>query len=395
MVTVVIQHLIKVKPYQCIFCIGIVFLWPASIISCTKFKREPGPTNQMSQLLTEPERWQSYTPKQRFAMYNNMLSLYHKEGYIKLKIEPKKQATFRIDTQRLDDIFISLINTNPEDPYNSYYLYNIAGNYIERGEKVMGLWLLRSMYQQFPDLSLTNYPSIHYLFLDALGRMEDNVDYRIDAIQKILARYNQQQLSLMEENTANPRGVWLYRLGKAYEMKATEMLYVNPKLADENLKAGMKVYNQFFRMDSVFVPEEPNARNVVASKISIYNARRNWYTDPSLENLIQKVQYAIQNNDINNVLRYQANGFFVLSSDYRDEVSRIGSDIYLPYFLGGVIQFGNLTPESNDKEAWLYSTNWPFHLTTWYLYFHKIDYPVSPEIDGNWEWAGIYLGDFY
>ncbi|MEM9424290.1 MAG: hypothetical protein AAF975_05840, partial [Spirochaetota bacterium] len=245
---------------------------------------------------------------------------------------------------------------------------------------------------QFPDLKLAEHPSIHYLILDTLGRMESNIDKRIDAIQKILAHGNRQ---ISNPDYAANQGVWLYRLGKAHETKATEMLYINRELADEQLQAAMEVYSQFFRLNSISVPEERYARNIVASKIDIYNSRRSWYTDPSLENLIRRVKYAIQSNNARSVLYYQANGFFVLSADYRDEVSRSNTNIYLPHFLGGFVQFGHLTPESNDEEAWLYSTNWPFHLTTWYLYFRKIHYPASPEIDGNWEWAGIYLGDFY
>ena len=122
----------------------------------------------------------------------------------------------------------------------------------------------------------------------------------------------------------------------------------------------------------------------------------NGITDPNLENLIRRVKNAIQNNNVGAVLYYQANGFFVLSADYRDDLDRKdGLPMYLPNFLGGLIQFGDLTAESNDREAWLYSTNWPFHLTTWYLYFYKIHYPADPQIDGNWQWQGIYLGEFY
>ena len=372
---------------RCCIEIGWAFMLLANCVQ----HQSSSPTNQMSQLLAEPKRWEDYTPKERFAMYNNALKFYNDKGADGPNIN-KKNDIFSPEIQRLDDIFLSFINTNPEDPYNSYYLYSLAGHYIERGEEVMGLWLLRSMYEQFPDLKLVQHPSIYYLVLDILGRMESNVDYRIEAIKRILAHYDQQLSNNMSHNN---RGVWLYRLGKAYEIKTTEMLYVNREAADQQLKAAMAVYSQFFRLNFVSVPEERNARNIVASKINIYNARRSWYTDPSLENLIRRVKYAIQSSNASAVLYYQANGFFVLSADYRDEVRRMGMNIYLPHFLSGVIQFGGLTPESNDQEAWLYSTNWPFHLTTWYLYFHKIDYPASPDIDGNWEWAGIYLGDFY
>ena len=390
----------------CLACMGIFCL--LGLGACTRIAAvmpapENSPTSEMAQLLMEPERWLEYTPDERFTMYNNILNFYDNVVESDTVIQGKRDSgknhdnfVFSTQLQRLDDIFLAYMNTHPEDYYNSYYLYNIAGHYIERGEETMGLWLLRSMYQQFPDLKLTQYSSIHYLILDTLGRLEANLDYRIDDIQRILSHYDQQ--TALVNNYVVPRddrGVWLYRLGKAYETKATEMLYINQDIYRQKLETAMDMYRHFFYLDAVTIPEEPNARSLVANKINIYDARRNWYTDSSLENLIRRITSAIQNNNAGAVLYCQANQFFVLSADYRDELSRNGTNIYLPHFLGGMIQFGDLTPESNDEEAWLYTTNWPFHLATWYLYFCKIHYPADPEIDGNWEWAGIYLGDFY
>ncbi len=387
----------------------------------TSQKMQQSPTTAMSQLLEEPWRWLNYNRKERFAMYNNALSFYrfysphnangkteanyngamaHTEAANSGQAGSARVPASNPQLQRLDDIFLSYLNTHPADPYNSYYLYNIAGHYIERGERALGLWLLRSLYQNFPDLQLPQYPSIHYLILDTLGRMENSVDYRIEAIRQILSNYSYTLPadSSIGMTAANRRGVWLYRLGNAYESKAAEQLYINPELSRQQLSAAMDIYSEFSRldsMDSILIPEEHNARSLVTSKLNIYNARRNWYSDPDLENLITRIKTAVHTKDVGAVLYYQANGFFVLSADYRDDVARSGTNIYLPHFLGGTIQFGGLTPESNDEEAWLYSTNWPFNITTWYLYFQKIHYPTDPEIDGNWEWSGIYLGDFY
>ena len=326
-------------------------------------------------------------------MYNNILRLYHEGSNTVPSFESNKKPALYSEIQRLDDIFLSHIVIQPKDPYNAYYLYNIAGHYIERGEKLMGLWLLRSMYQQFPDLRLSEHPGIHYLILDILGRMEVNLDDRIAAIQKILT-FNELEWSVADDSAMFDRGVWLYRLGNAQEMKAAQLVYGEERQL-EQLQAAMQSYQQFLGMDLSSVPEEPNARKIVTSKLNIYRTRRNWYTDPDLKNLIRKIQYAIQQNNVRAVLYYQANGFFALSSGYRDNLERSFTNIYLPNFLGGFIQFGGLATESNNEEAWLYSTNWPFDLSTWYLYFRRIRYPVNPEIDGNWEWAGIYLGDFY
>ena len=363
---------------------------------------------QIPQLLQQPGLWQQYSSKERFVMYNNMLRLYHRRSAPNMVTSSPKNKNLELysEIQRLDDIFLSYLVAQPKDTYNAYYLYNIAGHYIERGEKPMGLWLLRSMYRQFPDLRLSKHPSVHYLILDTLGRMETNLDERIAAIQKILAfdELPYKSESSLASSLANEssdkkmagRGVWLYRLGSSYEMKAAQLLDNSERHSgNENLQAAMEFYRQFLSLGVASVPEEPNARKIVTGKLNIYRARRNWYTNPDLKNLIRKIQDAIQQNNVRAVLYYQANGFFVLSSGYRDNLERNAINIYLPNFLGKGIQFGSVAPESSNQEAWLYSTNWPFDLSTWYLYFRRIRYPADPEIDGNWEWGGIYLGDFY
>ena len=44
-------------------------------------------------------------------------------------------------------------------------------------------------------------------------------------------------------------------------------------------------------------------------------------------------------------------------------------------------------------EAYLKTWGWSQYVSVWYLYFRKVNYPVDPDIHGNWEWAGIYLGE--
>jgi hypothetical protein len=49
--------------------------------------------------------------------------------------------------------------------------------------------------------------------------------------------------------------------------------------------------------------------------------------------------------------------------------------------------------DSNAREAYLETWGWSYRMPTWYLYFRKINYPGDPEINGRWEWAGIYFGE--
>ena len=58
-----------------------------------------------------------------------------------------------------------------------------------------------------------------------------------------------------------------------------------------------------------------------------------------------------------------------------------------------VVADEKLDIDSNAGEAFLRTTRWSYRIPTWYLYFRKVDYPPDPEINGRWEWAGIYFGE--
>ena len=48
---------------------------------------------------------------------------------------------------------------------------------------------------------------------------------------------------------------------------------------------------------------------------------------------------------------------------------------------------------SNEGEAYLRSTGWNYRIPTWYFYFRRVEYPADPEINGSWEWAGVFFGE--
>ena len=52
-----------------------------------------------------------------------------------------------------------------------------------------------------------------------------------------------------------------------------------------------------------------------------------------------------------------------------------------------------LDEASNENEAYLKTWGWNTYVNTWYLYFRKVNFPLDPDINGNWEWAGIYIGN--
>ncbi|WP_237706474.1 hypothetical protein [Treponema sp. JC4] len=64
------------------------------------------------------------------------------------------------------------------------------------------------------------------------------------------------------------------------------------------------------------------------------------------------------------------------------------------FMRGNRIRFADsLDPSSTPSEAYLRTTGWSTYVPVWYLYFRKVNFPLDSDIHGNWEWAGIYMGE--
>ena len=64
------------------------------------------------------------------------------------------------------------------------------------------------------------------------------------------------------------------------------------------------------------------------------------------------------------------------------------------FMLGNRIRYSQeLDPSSTPNEAFLRTWGWSSYVNVWYLYFRKVNFPLDPNIHGQWEWAGIYYGE--
>ena len=64
------------------------------------------------------------------------------------------------------------------------------------------------------------------------------------------------------------------------------------------------------------------------------------------------------------------------------------------FMRGNRIRYADeLDETSNPNEAYLRTWGWSEYVSVWYLYFRKVNFPLDPDIHGNWEWAGIYMGN--
>jgi len=131
----------------------------------------------------------------------------------------------------------------------------------------------------------------------------------------------------------------------------------------------------------------------VMAGLAFHNSDKSW-TMESLDDLVNTVKYAIRTQDVRLLNRYQAENFFLMNWSQETSDSFTHIPMTLGSFLKSSIRYRqDLEEFSNDREAYLWTAGWTWKIPTWYLYFRRIDYPADPEINGRWEWAGIYFGE--
>ena len=153
-------------------------------------------------------------------------------------------------------------------------------------------------------------------------------------------------------------------------------------------------YKKFLSYPEATIPGNSSAREYATDFEAYYNTRVTW-SYASLDELISKVSAAMKTRKSSEINKYTSKVKFFMSSWEEQEASQealamnnIGS------FINSSTRINKeLDKISNAQEAYLKTSGWDFRMNTWYFYFRKINFPANPEIHGNWEWAGIYLGD--
>ncbi|MEW5817081.1 MAG: hypothetical protein AB1798_17005, partial [Spirochaetota bacterium] len=121
---------------------------------------------------------------------------------------------------------------------------------------------------------------------------------------------------------------------------------------------------------------------------------KNW-TMQNLDELVKQIKGAVYNVSANQLAKSMAKvNFFTRSWEQKEAEGEADFIYHLNAFLNpSVWTAPALDKNSNAQEAYLKTEGWSFRISTWYLYFRKINFPADPERHGQWEWAGIYFGE--
>lgn len=266
------------------------------------------------------------------------------------------------------------VEQNPDDMYNSYWLLMTAYAYLSMGAEPIAEYYFDRILQQCQDL-LVKGKSIHFMCLQNLIQISKTPARRIKYFNDLISRFPQ---------NINTTELYL-RLAMEYEK-------------DNQWNQALDAYTIFLEQPdatTIQIPGEPDAYKNARHMIDYNSSSKNW-TFESLSELESAVKKAIRNYDWRSLDKYKAKVNFFSMSWKQDEMDANSQEVFSmhDFMRGNRIRFSDeLDPSSTPTEAYLRTTGWSTYITVWYLYFRKVDFPLDPDIHGNWEWAGIYMGE--
>lgn len=267
----------------------------------------------------------------------------------------------------------SVIDAEPVNPYNPYFLLRLAAAYREAQEDAIAAYYFEYIVQNYADMQL-NGQSIHLVCLKNLIELSGTHAKSIIYYSRLLTDFYDE---------FDPAQAY-FMLAQAYEKQGEWQLAI-------------QAYTQFLNLHrfDVIIPGIPDSYGY-ARKIVDYSASTKSWTFNTLDDLVKTVKAAIRARDYTTLERCRSKvNFFAMS--WKQELSDVQqqSDVNLRDFMyGSAISIASeLDPSSTPYEAYLRTAGWSQYIRTWYLYFRKINFPADPAIHGRWEWAGIYYGE--
>jgi len=271
---------------------------------------------------------------------------------------------------RLVTFLTGRVAERPQDPYNTYYLFMTAFAYTRMDAYPAAALYFDRVVKNYPDMTIQD-ESIHLACLNQLITLVDSPERRVWYYEELISRF-------VDRIDA---GAAYFMLGKAYE-------------ATGEWSGAIRAYAQYLPLRESNIPGYPNAADYARQLVDFSNSSKNW-TYESQSALVAAVKTALDDGSSVQLERCRAKVNFFARTWEQEATDDLGmADFNLSDFMRATrIHYAPaLDAGSNANEAYLRTWGWQ-NITTWYLYFRKIDFPQDPEIHGRWEWAGIYYGE--
>ena len=289
--------------------------------------------------------------------YIRMMQIYN---FLDKKEDPELLSVFLND----------YVDNHPADPFNAYYLFTVAGRYKQQDAAPFAHYYFSRILHSYTDVTYQGQ-SIHFLCLKEILKSSQNLEEKIECYKELINRFS---------DKINQGEIYFY-LGDCYGQAGQWDL-------------AAQSYKKFLSYPEATVPGNSSAREYATDFEAYYNTRVTW-SYASLDELIKKISAALKTGRSSEINKHTSKVKFFMSSWEEQEASQ---ESLAMNNIGSLINSNirinkELDKISNAQEAYLKTSGWDFRMNTWYFYFRKINFPANPEIHGNWEWAGIYLGD--
>jgi tetratricopeptide (TPR) repeat protein len=271
---------------------------------------------------------------------------------------------------RMRTFLSTFVERHPDHPYNAYFLFLVAKQYRDSSPEMAKHYYQR-VVSNYADLAV-NGTSVHYNALRELVRLTEDPSQRLRHYHELVDRFSQ-HLDL---------GATYYYMGKTHE----QLGEWDEAYAD---------YKNFLKYPDTEILGAPHAHEQIRKRVEFYDSSKDWTMD-SLDRLVATIKNALWRQDPNLLLRYRAEeNFFAMSWEQEETDFNSQGPFNLGIFLQrSRVRFAeNIDINSNAREAYLRTWGWSHRIRTWYLYFRRVDFPADPDINGDWEWAGIFFGD--
>jgi len=275
---------------------------------------------------------------------------------------------------KLVNFLSSRIHQYPEDPYTAYYLFMMAYGYQQMEAYPVAAIYFDMIVKNYTDLTVQGR-SIHLASLNQLITMVDDPQQKVWYYEELLNRFQDQ---------IDP-GPSYFMLAQAYE-------------GTGEWNSAIRAYTQYLSYIGSNVPGFPNADNYAKQLVDFSNSAKDWSFE-SLNVLVDTVKDALDAGSSNRLWQYHAKANFFTRTWENEDIADGGVAGHAVFDLsdfmrGNRIRYADsLDVSSNASEAYLRTWGWSQYISTWYLCFRKIHFPMDPEIHGRWEWAGIYYGE--
>ena len=280
----------------------------------------------------------------------------------------------RVSRGEINLFLTTYVQKNQNDPFNAYYLMLVARNHREDMAYPFAIKYYERILRNYHDLRHMGN-SIHFLALRDLLNIVENDEARILYYRDKLTRFS---------GDINIKEIY-YHLGNAYGRVG-------------NWAQAVRAYRRFLDFYDTANSDGFMDRERVVNFLAFYHADKDW-TFESLDELVEVVVSSINRakfrGDSRIFRQYMSRvNFFAVS--WEDGESGTPPEFIpnLNTFLSPRINVSRVLEDiSNQREAFLRTTGWTYRISTWYLYFRRINFPADSSIHGNWEWAGIYFGE--